>query len=126
MLKYLTEKQIAAVISAAEALNAVSPSSELGLEYPGDIEKSVEDWERMKPYRVALLDTISGLSLEARFELMAVMWLGRGDADGPFDQLLRHAKRLTDEGHVEYIAEKSSSLPLYLRQGLTKLRKLES
>jgi hypothetical protein len=50
------------------------------------------------------------------------MWLGRGDVEATFSELVQYAREYSDEGDVEYIAEKSPRLPEYLRRGLAKLQ----
>lgn len=123
MLRHLTQEQVDRVISAANELNAVDRPSEEGIRFPGDLELHLKQWKQMQPQRAALRAAIAALPLEARFELMALMWVGRGDVpDATFDNCLEHARRSADEGDVNYIAEKSPSLPMYLRDGLAKLR----
>jgi hypothetical protein len=54
-----------------------------------------------------------------RKELVALMWLGRGDAGDNFADHLKEARR--NPHPVGYIWEKWSALPRYLREGLKKL-----
>jgi hypothetical protein len=124
MLKHLTQTQIEAIIDAAKALNKVSPPGEQELSFSWhDLSREFEEWKKLEPLEKALRACIRDLPLEARFELMAIMWLGRGDVpDASFDDFLKHARRHTDEGDVYYIAEKWPSLPMYLRRGLEKLK----
>jgi hypothetical protein len=55
---------------------------------------------------------------------MALIWFGRGDSiEGDFAQHLALAnEESADEGDVNYMAEKSASLPVYLRAGLDRLK----
>ena len=69
--------------------------------------------------RVAYLDlrsAIEGLTFEARIELKALMWVGRGD-DLTFRGALEHGRRHADQGDAGYIAAKALALPIYLRDG---------
>jgi hypothetical protein len=73
--------------------------------------------------RVAHLDlrrAIEGLTFEARIELKALMWVGRGD-DLTFRGALEHGRWHADQGDAGYIAAKSPALPTYLRDGLTEI-----
>ena len=73
--------------------------------------------------RVTHLDlrrAIEGLTFEARIELKALMWVGRGD-DLTFRDALEHGRRHADQGDAGYIAAKAPALPTYLRDGLTKI-----
>ena len=74
---------------------------------PSDIE-AVQD---------ASIAVISGLSHDAKIELVALMWLGRGDS-GKFDDLLARAEETSDENDAEYIADQALALRTYLRDGL--------
>jgi hypothetical protein len=60
---------------------------------------------------------IQALSNEARTELLALMWLGRGDTND-FATALAHARRTSHDGIVGYLAGKP--LQTYLPLGLTK------
>jgi hypothetical protein len=77
---------------------------------------------RPDPEGDALKDTITKLSRDARRELMALMWLGRGDVAGSFADHLKQAYKHPDEG-IDYIAGKSPALPKYFRAGLEKVRR---
>lgn len=62
------------------------------------------------------------LSPEARQELMAVLWIGRGDfAPGEWEDALTEAQRRSTEGDVDYIAERGP-LHDYLAKGLYLLK----
>ena len=121
MLKALTTQQIAKIINAAEELNAKYPASDSitdGSSVTVDDLKSSLDHERL------LAQEIEALGHAGRMELIALIWIGRGDGDD-FDAALRHAK---DEamshsygGAIDYILAKSPVLPNYLRNGMKKL-----
>jgi hypothetical protein len=67
---------------------------------------------------VELTAYITALSNETRNELLALMWLGRGDSGKNFGELIEYAKNRAHKGHVNYIVEKSPALPSYLTEGL--------
>jgi hypothetical protein len=119
VLKHLTQSDISAIIAAAERNVAAHPSPERGI----TLEEGLEMVGRPDPTYEALKQTIRALSQNARLELMALMWFGRGDEPGEtFAELLAEAKRNSDSHDVDYIAEKSLALPSYLRDGLRRLR----
>jgi hypothetical protein len=119
MLKHLKEPEIQAIIVAAEQNNAAHPPSKFGI----TLEEGFEMLGRPDPTRNVLEERIRSLSKEARFELAALVWFGRGDSiEDNFAEHLAHAKRNSDEGDINYIVEKSPSLPTYLRAGLERLK----
>jgi hypothetical protein len=67
-----------------------------------------------------LVQKISALSHDARMELMALMWIGR-DFEGTYNEAVKYAHQHSDEGDVNYIAEKSPALPTYLKNGMKKI-----
>jgi hypothetical protein len=70
----------------------------------------------------ALKERIDALSDEARYELMAVMWIGRGDySAGQWDDAIAQARAGSDAGDVDYISEKGP-LHDYLAKGLYNLK----
>jgi hypothetical protein len=115
MLKHLTKADVHAIIEAAEKSNSAHPPRELG----SSLEEARERRSRPDPEGDVLKAAIKKLSPEARVELVALMWVGRGDVEGSFADHLRQAQR--DSHPVDYIVEKSPALPRYLRQGLKKL-----
>jgi hypothetical protein len=118
-LNHLKESDVTTVIAAAERYNSATPPSEFGV----TLEEGLRKYQQARPHREALKQTINLLSAEARQELMALIWFGRGDAiEADFAQHLADAKRASDESDVDYIAEKSASLPVYLRAGLDRLK----
>lgn len=73
------------------------------------------------PERAALHRRVQDLTEDERMELIAVMWLGRGDGSvRNWRALVKEAHNMSDEGDVPYICGKAP-LPEYLRQGLRKL-----
>jgi hypothetical protein len=70
----------------------------------------------------ALKERIDALADEARYELMAVMWVGRGDySAGQWDDAITQARAGSDAGDVDYISEKGP-LHDYLAKGLYNLK----
>ena len=114
MLEALTIKEIENIISAAEALNAKHPPSELGISLATYDSRSYMTDKKM------LVEKISALSPDARMELMALMWIGR-DFEGKYNEALKYAHQESGEGDVKYIADKSPALPTYLRNGMKKV-----
>jgi hypothetical protein len=94
MLQHLTEPEVHAIIKEAAEYDRAHPTD-------------------------ALSDAITRLSDDARMELVALMWLGRGDAGDNFADHLKEARR--NPHPVGYIWAKWPNLPRYLRDGLKKL-----
>jgi len=120
MLVHLTEREILAIAELAELNNSAHPESEIGITQ----EEGSEQYGGPIPNaeREALKQAIGSLSLEARLELIALIWFARGNA--PKDSFAVHltlAKGASGAGDVDYIAEKSSRLPMYLRHGIDRL-----
>src|SRR5262249_27874616 len=117
MLKHLTVDEIHKIIHAAKELNAKHPPSDTGTGLSdvkaGDILDYEDDAKKLK-------DEIAALRHDARMELMALMWIGR-DFEGTFDQAVKEANEQSDDDEVDYIAEKSPALPIYLANGLKKI-----
>jgi hypothetical protein len=66
-----------------------------------------------------IVQRIDLLSDTARAELIAVMWLGRGDSGDDFQELVSHAMRSSDIGDSRYLSGKGV-LHTYLREGAEK------
>jgi hypothetical protein len=68
-----------------------------------------------------LREMIASLPDDARSELRAVMWVGRGDfAAGDWDQALTQAQGMANETAIDTLTEKAD-LHGYLMKGLFKL-----
>jgi hypothetical protein len=119
MLKHLTIPQVQAIIDQAEKLNQKHAPSELGISL-GSVE-AIEGVIQYKKDSEPLKREIAALDPEARLELMALMWVGREIEATDFVEALSHARRNSDDHDVDYIAEKSPALPLYLKSGLKKI-----
>ena len=75
-----------------------------------------------EPRRAAslkIIQRIDQLSDQARAELIAIMWMGRGDSGDNFQELVVHAMQTTDAGDSRYISAKST-LHSYLVDGAKK------
>jgi len=73
--------------------------------------------------RWALFGYLTSMNKDELAELMAIMWIGRGDEDGSkesWNYCVQHAHSLMDGGEAKYIMEKSP-LPEYLKNGLSAL-----
>ena len=74
------------------------------------------------PKRKKFKEIVNALSKEERTELLALVWLGRGEGvtlkDG--ESLIRHARNEDDEGTAEYLIEKAL-LADYIDRGLAKM-----
>lgn len=69
------------------------------------------------PNRRKLVSLIDNLDAEVRAELIAVMWIGRGDGDAKdFEKLKKHAKDYSDDGDANYMVAKKP-LDEYLVRG---------
>lgn len=56
------------------------------------------------PNRRKLVSLIDNLDPDVRAELIAVMWIGRGDGNAnDFEKLKQHAIDTTDQGDAEYV-----------------------
>jgi Protein of unknown function (DUF3775) len=120
MLVHLSEPEILAIVELAELNNSAHPESEIGITQEEGRERSGGPFRHAE--REALKQAISSLSLQARLELIALIWFARGNA--PKDSFAVHltlAKADPGAGDVDYIAEKSPSLPMYLRNGMDRL-----
>lgn len=120
-LIHLSEEQVHSIVRRATALNVAFPGSAHGMKV-GD----PDDFRRVTNYRSsrearALIEAIRSLSDDARHELIALMWLGRGDSSDDFLALVEQARSNANIGNTNYITEKAPSLPSYLRRGLARL-----
>jgi len=119
MFKHLKESDVQAIIAAAERNNAAHPPSELGI----TLEEAREWRGRPDPTRIELEHILGSLPREARIELMALVWFGRGDSiETDFAEHVVEATRNSNETDINNIAAKSASLPIYLRAGLDRLK----
>jgi len=129
MLKVLTEDQVMDVIKLAHALRGdprnpatpfnTDPDRPLKTARPSSLGAIRKPSPEQVQRRVALVEYLDALSPDQRRELMALMWVGRGDAD--WAGAMRNARGLAPEGHVSYLTGKGP-LGDYLTEGLVKLK----
>ena len=73
------------------------------------------------PTEEELADAIAGLSRLQQIELLALMWLGRGDYDkSEWHEALREAARAHDDNEANYLIG-TPLLAAYLEEGLALL-----
>lgn len=117
-MKHISKDRLAEIIELAEKAN---PSRAPRIVSGDDLLSMAS----LKPTdeEIELRRALRALSKDELCELMAVMWIGRGEHEpSAFDDLVRHAFNSSDEGDICYVAGKSP-LARYLRDGLRKLDK---
>ena len=67
----------------------------------------------------ALIAAIDGLSREARYELIALVWCGQGEYS--FTEARAYAQATSDKGTAPYMAKKAPALSGLLRTALATL-----
>jgi len=75
------------------------------------------------PKRKKFKEIVNALSKEERTELLALVWLGKGDEGATlkdWESLIEHARNEDDEGTAEYLIEKAL-LADYIDRGLAKM-----
>ena len=117
MLKHIKDADVRKIIESARRNNVAHPPSERRLV----LDEAGQKLGQLDPTSDSLNSAIGALRLEARQELMALVWLGHAERDATFDQHLAHAKRNSEKTEVNYIREMSALLPQYLRAGLSRL-----
>jgi hypothetical protein len=121
-LKHLSEAQVREIIARATALNLAFPESEDGIEMHDPKAMQEVSTYLGSPECASLDRALRDLSDDGRFELMALMWLGRGDSGNDFGALINRARENSSPGDIDYISEKAPSLPVYLERGLVLVR----
>jgi hypothetical protein len=89
----------------------------------GDISSEGNEDYFTDPRRKHFKEIVNSLSKEERAELLALIWLGKGDEGvtlEDWDSLLEHAKKEDDEGTADYLIGKSP-LADYIDKGLKKM-----
>lgn len=121
----LSQAKIDEVISLALAAHpspAVSSEDDAGSDDSAPAGDLVEHMLHRSPERVALGLCLNELTADQLAELIALMWLGRGDAGeepADFPNLVMRAK--SKEFVPNYVASKAP-LARYLRDGLRRLK----
>ncbi|MBX6369956.1 MAG: DUF3775 domain-containing protein [Rhodospirillales bacterium] len=86
-----------------------------------DAERDILEDTEDNPTRVELVDAIDSLSNLQKVELLALMWLGRGDfAKEEWRDALAEAERAHDEKTTDYLVG-TPMLADYLEEGLLQL-----
>lgn len=86
-----------------------------------DAERDILEDTEDNPTRVELVDAIDSLSNLQKVELLALMWLGRGDfAKEDWRDALAEAERAHDEKTTDYLVG-TPLLADYLEEGLVQL-----
>ncbi|MFC4725751.1 DUF3775 domain-containing protein [Glycocaulis abyssi] len=120
-LSHLSDPKVHNIIDLAQKMNAAFPPSKDGIDPFSPEAKQKLGAYISSPEHQALVNYIANLSKDELVELTALIWLGRGDGDD-FDGLIEHAGRSRGPGDVDYIVEKSPSLPTYLSAGLRLIK----
>jgi Protein of unknown function (DUF3775) len=122
----LTAGMLAPIIAAADAAAAAQAAAterrHAGRQRVDVVRCGDIGYVPAPPERAQLQRLVGALPPPARHELMAVMWIGRGDEPASrFADAVAYARQGSDAGDVDYICEK---LPLadYLRKGVKRLR----
>lgn len=114
----LAKEQVMAVIKLAHALRGdpnnslkpfnTDPNRPLRVTRPSDFKSEDLSEYMSNPKRVALEEFLTALSVDARRELLAPMWIGRGDyAD--WKSAMANARRSHPDGHFSYIMGRGPS-----------------
>lgn len=120
-LKQLSESQIQRITSLARKCQYQESKNEGKLLSGADL---VALSEVARPEYEELEHFIDSLSNEAQIELVALMWLGRGDANDSGQQWLTLLQTATTHQGPEttgYVSDKAAQLGEYLLEGLRKL-----
>lgn len=115
-MKHITKDKLAEIIVLADKANPPhAPRFLSGADLLSMSSLKPSDEE------IELRRALQALSKNEMCELMAVMWIGRGEHEPEaFDDLVKHASYSSDEGDICYVAGKSP-LAKYLRDGLRNL-----
>ncbi len=133
MLVHLTRAKVEKIARLAEAANRARTEflkkKNIGQKVSGDriigagdlSLKHLHDAKR-EPNKVELERAIDSLSKDELMELMALMWVGRGNYDrGTWQVALDHAKKTSNSESSRYVSGKSPVLAKYLERGLAAL-----
>lgn len=122
MLTIPLEKLAYIIVKAREYDAEVPPVDEGSGSNPSDdAERDVLEESPENPTYQELVDAIEGLSEPERIELLALMWLGRGDyGKEEWRDAVLEARRLHDEKETDYLVG-TPLLAAYLEEGLSQL-----
>lgn len=116
-------EKLAFIIVKAREFDAEVPPVDVasGSNPTDDGETDVLEAGSGNPTEQELADAINALSELERIELLALVWLGRGDfAKEEWREALREAGRVHDEKEADYLIG-TPLLATYLEEGLSQL-----
>jgi hypothetical protein len=123
MLEIPLEK-LAYIIAKAREFDAevpIEPDAATGSDPPDDDERQVLLDTPDNPTEEELRDAIEGLNVDERNEVLALMWLGRGDYDAEsWLEALRQARETANASLAEYLIG-TPLLGDYLEEGTSAL-----
>ena len=117
-------ERLAFVIAKAREFDAevpAEPDATTGSDGPDDDDREVLFDTPENPAEQELRDAIDGLGAAERQEVLALMWLGRGDYDADsWPEALRQARETADENLTDYLVG-TPLLGDYLEEGASAL-----
>jgi hypothetical protein len=117
-------ERLAFIIAKAREFDAevpVEPDAATGSDPPDDDERQVLLDTPDNPTEQELRDAIDGLGVLERQEVLALMWLGRGDYDAEsWPEALRQAADTTNQNLTDYLVG-TPLLGEYLEEGASAL-----
>lgn len=116
-------EKLAYIIAKAREFDAEVPpvDEEPGSNPADDSDRDVLEDTADNPTYQELVDAIDGLSDLERVEILALMWLGRGDYDREeWREALHQSRLIHDEKETDYLVG-TPMLGDYLEEGLAKL-----
>jgi hypothetical protein len=117
-------ERLAFIIAKAREFDAevpVEPDAATGSDGPDDDEREVLLDTPDNPTEQELRDAIDGLGVLERQEVLALMWLGRGDYDAEtWPEALRQAGDTTNQNLTDYLVG-TPLLGDYLEEGASAL-----
>ena len=116
MLKNLRPDQIENIIKLAEAIESKHPRQkrQFGVVKP----ENPADTPDLQELEAAL----KAISPPARMEMLALVWIARGDyRPEAFEEALAYAREYYQSADVRYLTDKWGSLATYLRFGLREM-----
>jgi hypothetical protein len=117
-------ERLAYIIAKAREFDAevpIEPDAAAGSDPPDDDEREVLLDTPDNPAEQELRDAIDSLGPAERQELLALMWLGRGDYDAAtWPEALRQAGETVDENLTDYLVG-TPLLASYLEEGASAL-----
>jgi hypothetical protein len=117
-------ERLAFIIAKAREFDAevpVEPDAATGSDPPDDDERQVLLDTPDNPTEQELRDAIDGLGVLERQEVLALMWLGRGDYDAEsWPEALRQAADTTNQNLTDYLLG-TPLLGDYLEEGASAL-----